>query len=96
MGDNNKKQSYFELLEERRTKGRVTTEHQLIGLTIAELLRDEGHKSLYIKLAKENDSDLLLGIAKDIAEREGIENPGAYFMKVFQGTAKNIKSKKKK
>lgn len=65
----------------------------MVGLEITELLRDEKHKSLYIKLAKEHNSDELLRIAKDVNDRKNIENRGAYFMKVI---AKLPKIRKKK
>ena len=45
---------------------------------------DERHKALYIKLAKENDAERLLALAKDIAERKNVQNKGAYFMRVWQ------------
>ena len=83
VSDEPQQKSYLDVLRERQAQGRVTTEHQLVGLAIAELLHDEDHKSLYMKLAKEYSANLLLSIAKDIAERENVENPGAYFMKVF-------------
>ncbi len=57
---------------------------QMMGLEIARLLNDEKHKSLYIKLAKQNDSDILMSIAKDVSQRKNIENKGGYFMKILQ------------
>ena len=54
--------------------------HQLFGLEIAQILNDEEHKSLYIKLAKERGAEELLGLAKSIADRKSIKNKGAYFM----------------
>ena len=44
--------NYLETLKERAKKSRVYKSYQFIGLTIAQLLNDEKHKSLYIKLAK--------------------------------------------
>lgn len=58
--------------------------HQLAGLTIAELLRDEKHISLYMKLAKQYDSNELLRLAKDVAARAGVHNRGAYFMRMLK------------
>ncbi len=78
------KQSYLELLKERRKQGRVTTPHQLAGLTLAEILEDNKHKSLYIKLAKEHDQDFLINLAKNVAEKPGVENKGAYFMRMLE------------
>lgn len=74
--------SYIEELQKRSKESRVHTEHQMMGLLIAEALEDPEHKSLYMRLAKKHDPDTLLRIAKDVADREGIENKGAYFMKI--------------
>lgn len=74
---------YLDELKKRGKESKVYTEHQLVGLLLAEILGDEEHKSLYIKLAKERNHDKLLKLAKSVAEREGIENRGAYFMKLF-------------
>ena len=73
---------YLNRLAERKRAGRVTTEHQLAGLAIAQLLGDEAHKSLYIKLAKQHDHEKLMTIAKSVAERKYVKNKGAYFMRV--------------
>jgi len=51
---------------------------------IAEILHDDKHKALYIKLAKERNQNKLLELAKGIAERPNIKNKGAYFMKMVQ------------
>lgn len=82
--------NYLELLKERGKKSHVYKKYQLIGLMIAELLNDEKHKSLYIKLAKKHNPSHLLGIAKDVSERKNIENKGGYFMKVLIKTHPNI------
>jgi len=76
-------QAYFDELKKRARESRVYSEHQLVGLMLAEILEDEGHKSLYIKLAKKYDSDMLLRLAKDIADRPKVKNRGAYFMKML-------------
>lgn len=75
--------TYMEELKRRSVESRVYSEHQLMGLLIAEALGDEGHKSLYMKLAKSHNADTLLRIAKDVAERENVTNKGAYFMKII-------------
>jgi hypothetical protein len=67
-------------LKRRAKESRVYRKYQLLGLAIAEALKDERHKSLYIKLAKEHGGEKLLRLAKDIAERKGVKNRGAYFM----------------
>ena len=83
-------------LKRRSGESRVYSEHQLMGLLIAEVLQDEEHRSLYMKLAKSNDADTLLKIAKDVAERPNVENKGAYFMKIIgeMGILKDGKSSK--
>ena len=88
--------SYMDELKRRSGESRVYSEHQLMGLLIAEVLQDEEHRSLYMKLAKSNDADTLLKIAKDVAERPNVENKGAYFMKIIgeMGILKDGKSPK--
>lgn len=73
---------YLEKLKKRAKESRAYTKHQLVGVELAELLRDKSHISLYIKLAKERNPDNLLRIAKTIAEQKNIKNKGAYFMSV--------------
>ena len=55
-----------------------------MGLEIAHALKDEKHKSLYIKLAKERSGEGLLRLAKEIAEKRNVKNRGAYFMAVIR------------
>ncbi len=77
---------YIETLKERGKKSHVYKKYQLTGLLIAQLLNDEKHKSLYIKLAKKHNSDDLLGIARDVSERKKVKNKGGYFMRVLTKT----------
>ncbi len=74
---------YLDELRKRRAETHVHRKYQLIGLELAEILRDEEHKSLYIKLAKEYDFELLLRLAKEIAERKNVQKKGAYFMRLW-------------
>jgi hypothetical protein len=74
---------YLETLKKRAKESRVYSYHQLVGLTLAEILEDDKHKALYMKLAKLHNSDKLLKLAKDVAERKNIKNKGAYFMKLL-------------
>jgi len=74
---------YLKTIKERTKKSHVYKKYQFTGLLIAELLNDEKHKALYIKLAKQYDESLLLSLAKDTAERSNVANKGAYFMKVL-------------
>lgn len=78
---------YFEKLTDRAKKSKVYKPFQLVGLTIAQLLRDERHKSLYIKLAQKHNHDHLLQLAKRVAENKNVTNKGAYFMRIFYGPA---------
>jgi len=87
---------YLEILKERGKQSHVYKKYQLTGLLIAQLLDDEKHKSLYIKLAQKNNSDDLLRIAKDISERKKVKNKGAYFMSVLERTHPFILKKLKK
>jgi len=94
---------YLQILRDRAKKSRVYKKYQLTGLLIAQLLEDEKHKSLYIKLAKKYNGDGLLRIAKDISERKKIKNKGGYFMRILTTTypdilknnKNNLKNKKK-
>ncbi len=74
---------YFSRLEKRAKKSRVFHRYQQIGLEIAEILGDRGHKTLYIKLAKQGDPDRLLALAKNVSDRPKVKNKGAYFMKII-------------
>lgn len=76
-------EKYWKQLTERVKKSKVYQPYQFTGLTIADLLEDNKNKSLYIKLAKENDNDQLIRLAKKIAENKNIRKKGAYFMKIF-------------
>lgn len=74
---------YLPILTDRAKKSKVYKSYQLTGLTLAELLEDDQHKSLYIRLAKKYSNDYLLKLAKNIAEKKSVTNKGAYFMSVF-------------
>lgn len=82
---------YLEEIRKRRKESKVYKEFQLVGLEIADMLGDRAHKSLYIRLAKGGNKSLLLSVARDVSERKGIKNKGAYFMRVWQkeNSAKN-------
>jgi hypothetical protein len=75
--------TYLKKLKQRGKESRIYQKHQLLGLEIAQILGDEKHKSLYIKLAREHGGDELRRLAKDVADRKNIKNLGAYFMKVL-------------
>jgi len=71
---------YIKELRRRAKESHVYKKYQLIGLEVAKILGDEKHKALYIKLARNGNADKLLRLAKEIAEKSGIKNKGAYFM----------------
>jgi hypothetical protein len=76
--------SYLDKLKTRGKESHVYRKYQLLGLEISQILADEKHKALYIKLAKQYGGDRLMKIAKGVAERRDVKNRGAYFMKVLQ------------
>lgn len=82
-------QGYLFEVKERGKRSRVYKSYQLTGLRLSELLEDENHKSLYIKLAKKHNAAKLLGLAGRIAENNKIKNKGAYFMSVLYGDTDN-------
>jgi len=90
--------AYLDRIQERAKKSRIHSRHQMIGLMVAETLRDPSHKSLYIKMARDENGEKMLYIAKSIAENTRIKNKGAYFMRMWQITKnkttapKNIKN----
>ena len=77
-------EDYLKELKERGRTSRVYREYQLVGLLVAEILNDEKHKSLYIKLAQKYGSQKMLQLARDVADRKRIKNKGAYFMKMLE------------
>jgi hypothetical protein len=74
------KEKYVAELKRRGKESHVYRKYQLIGLEISQILADEKHKALYIKLAKDHDSEQLMRLAKDVGERNNVNNKGAYFM----------------
>lgn len=72
--------TYVLKLRERAKGSRAYRKYQVLGLEIAEVLRDEQHKGLYIKLCKTHQPERLLALAKDIAANKRITRKGAYFM----------------
>lgn len=81
------KNDYLRELKKRAKKSHIYRSYQFIGLEIASLLRDEEHKSLYIKLAKEKGSQKLLPLAKSISQNGRVRNKGAYFMTALKATS---------
>jgi len=75
---------YFKILKERAKQSRAYQPHQMIGLSLAEILDDSEHKSLYMRLAKFYDNEELLRLAKRVAELKNVKNKGGYFMRMLQ------------
>ncbi|MBU6500936.1 MAG: hypothetical protein KGJ89_02320 [Patescibacteria group bacterium] len=75
---------YLTELKKRGKESKVYKKYQLVGLSIAEILNDDKHKSLYIKLAKNGDTEKLLRLAKEVAEKKNVKNKGAYFMSIYK------------
>lgn len=75
---------YLETLKKRRATTKISRGSQMTGLTLAAILHDRAHKQIYLRLAAEYDGPALMRIAKDVAEREGVKNQGAYFMYLFR------------
>lgn len=90
---------YLDKLRERAAVSKVYARFQLDGLEIAQILGDEKHKALYIKLAKEGDAGRLRQLAKQVAENPRAMNKGAYFMAVampeIKAKKKNVRGKRK-
>lgn len=81
--------TYLKELKRRAKESHVYRKYQLLGLEIAKTLADERHKSLYIKLAKEQGGERLLRLAKEVGERRNIKNRGAYFMALLRPLRKD-------
>lgn len=85
---------YFEKLKKRAQGSKIYRKYQLIGLEIAKILKDKKHKSLYIKLAKEKNGEVLIRLAKKISENKRIKNPAAYFTTIVAKKNKQEKHQK--
>ena len=78
------REKYVAELKRRGKESHVYKKYPLLGREISQILADEKHKALYIKLAKEQDAETLMRLAKDIAERANVKNKGAYFMTMLK------------
>lgn len=83
-----KAEDYLKKLRERGKESHVYSAYQMLGLEISQILGDEKHKALYIRMAKEGDAGRLRSIAKDVADRKDVKNKGAYFMRVVMDEMK--------
>jgi hypothetical protein len=93
-----KRDEYFAKLKQRSITSHVYRKYQLDGLEIAQILGDEKHKSLYIKLAKERNAQELRLLARSVADRTGVKNPGALFMYLLKretsGKPRSVRTQK--
>ncbi len=80
---NDEGSKYLEKISERHNDRHITQEFQLIGLEVADILRDRSHKALYIKLTKQFGKDKILSLAKTVSENKNVDNLGAYFMRAL-------------
>ncbi|MGC9046540.1 MAG: hypothetical protein ACP5IC_00220 [Minisyncoccia bacterium] len=87
--DQNYNKIYLQKIKERAKTSKIYKKYQATGLTIAQLLNDDKHKSLYIKLAKQYNNELLIQLAVNIHNKTKIKNKGGYFMKVLQNYKQN-------
>ena len=85
----NVQKDYLASLKARGKESRVYKKYQMTGLMLAEILGDNAHKALYIKLAKDHDEEKLIRLAKDIAEKKNVRNKGAYFTRMLFDGRKN-------
>ncbi len=76
-------EEYLQEIKKRAKKSRIYRKYQMTGLLLAEILEDQPHKALYIKLAKEHDEAKLMSLAQSIAQNKNIKNRGAYFMRLL-------------
>ncbi|MCL5017223.1 MAG: hypothetical protein M1155_00955 [Patescibacteria group bacterium] len=79
---------YLKTLEKRSKESRVYKPFQSTGLMLAEILDDQKHKAIYMRLCKIYDNQELIRKARDVAERKSVENKGAYFMKMLKEVGK--------
>lgn len=74
----------------------VSREFQQYGLELAEELNDLKHKSLYIKMAKETDRNILESARRFIKDASNAKSPARLFMWKVKQIKQNVKEKNKK
>jgi hypothetical protein len=74
----------------------ISREFQQYGYELAEELGDLEHKSLYIKLAKEETRGLLEAAKNFVKDAANVKNKGALFMWKLKQLKAEVKRKKKK
>ena len=58
----------------------VTLEFQEFGVRIADVLHDQAHKALYIKMAKEKDRKILVHALRYVQDYPHAQKPAKIFM----------------
>ena len=96
----NDKQTSFSLISDilkDYEKGKdkyISREFQKYGYDLAEELGDLKNKSLYIKLAKQEDRGLLEAVKSFVKDAENVKNPTALFLWKLTELKKSRKKKK--
>lgn len=87
--------SLSEVLKEKELKAdkRNTYEFQAFGNRLAEELNDSEHRTLYIKLAKKEDRNLLEQARDFVTGQKHISKKGKLFMWKLQELKRELKSK---
>ncbi len=85
--------SLFTQYQPKKSKGYITKEFQEYGYSLAAELDDLKHKSLYIKMAKEENRGLLEQ-AKSFVIDSQAKNKGALFMWKLKQLRQEAKEKK--
>lgn len=83
-------------LERKKESHRISQEFQDFGVRLAELLGDNSHKSLYIKLAKEKPRKALEDALSYVSDYSSARNKGRLFMWRLKEILKSEKSDKDK
>lgn len=79
----------------KESKGYVTREFQDFGYRLAVALNDMEHKSLYIKMAKNEDRGLLERALSFVSDAESARNKAKLFMWKFSELKKAQKKEQK-
>jgi hypothetical protein len=77
-----RQEEYFSLLNQRAKQSHAYRAFQTTGTDVADILGDQKHIALYIKIAKTVNAQVLLQTAKLIMQNNNVRNPGAYFMRI--------------
>lgn len=79
-------------IKQRSLTSKAYKDYQAAGVDVAELLNDRKHKALYIRLAKLHGSNKIRNLAKEVCDKPGVLNRGAYLMRLLQLEKENTKN----